>query len=238
MNILNESQIEQVLVKIREHGVRSDSLKLEVLDHICCAVEKAMDNGQSFKEALEQTVQSFGEKGLYKIDRQIKSYKRKKGIVKKLRVSTASMAACFMLLVLAVDAQERPQIKPLEKGKFRISSTFGERIDPFDNKRKFHRGVDMAVPEGTPVKATADGIIEKVVSKEGGAGKFVVIIHDDEYQTLYANLSEFRVQIGQKVKKGDVIALSGNTGKSTAPHLHYEVIRNGENVDPELYFSE
>lgn len=234
---LNEEQIERVLNEIEKQGVSSEALRTEVLDHACCSIEKQMTNGMSFEKSLESSMESFGEKGLYKIENQIKSLKRKKGIMRKLRLSTTSIAACLTLLVLAVDAQERPEIKPLEEGKFRISSSFGKRMDPFAKKEKFHSGLDMAVPSGTPVKATADGIVEKATNTEG-YGNHIVIVHEGGFKTLYANLSEYKSEVGQKVKKGEIIALSGNTGRSTAPHLHYEVMKDGEHVDPEMYFSE
>lgn len=234
---LNENQTNLVLNEIEKQGVSSDLLKAEVLDHVCCAIEIKMSSGLSFAESLKSTLKSFGKRGLYKIEGEIKSNKRKKRIMRKLRFGSMSIAACLILLVLAVDAQERPEIKPLPEDQFRISSEFGYRVDPYDQAKKFHRGLDMGVPIGTQVLATADGVIKEIKDNKKGNGKRIIIIHDNEYQTAYAQLSEIKVKVGQTVKKGDVIALSGNSGKSTAPHLHYEVIRNGKHVDPELYFS-
>ena len=237
MIALDESQIDIVLQEIDKHGVSSDALRYEILDHACCSIEQQMNEGKLFIEALNSAMSSFGDHGLPKIERQIKSHNQKKAILRKLRLSTAAIAACLVLMVIAVDAQERPEIKPLDNDNFRISSSFGQRMDPFDKEKKFHFGVDLVAPKGTPVKATADGIIEEVKTGEG-YGKLIRIRHDEEYTTLYSQLDEFKVEVGQKVKKGDVIALSGNSGRSTAPHLHYEVIRSGKRVNPELYFSE
>jgi len=235
---LNESQIDRVIKEIEKQGVSSDALKAEVLDHACCSIESSMAKGKTFEKSLNNAIKSFGVRGLFKIENQIKTQKRKKGIMRKLRFSSMSIAACLVLLVLAVDAQERPEIKPLEEGRFRISSRYGMRMHPILKEEKFHRGVDMAVPEGTPVKVTADGVIKGIENHEKGFGKHIIVAHDEEYQTVYAQLSEFKVEVGQKVKMGDIVALSGNSGMSTAPHLHYEVVRNGKRVDPELYFSE
>lgn len=237
MNSLTENQIERVVEAIEAEKVYSSSLKNEIIDHTCCSIEEKMGYGISFENALKEAIESFGVKGLYKIESEIQTQKKRKSILKKLRLGTTSIAACLILLVLAVDAQERPEIKPLDPGQFRISSSFGKRIDPFDRKEKFHRGIDLAVPVGTPVKATADGVVTKV-EKGRGWGLLIRLKHGDDYVTSYAQLSESKVDIGQVVKKGDIIALSGNSGRSTAPHLHYEVIRNGQPVDPELYFSE
>ena len=99
-----------------------------------------------------------------------------------------------------------------------------------------HKGVDLAAKEGTPVKVTADGIVEKTEYWPEGYGKYIVVTHNDEYTTLYAQLSEMKVKTGEKVKKGDVIGLVGSSGLSTAPHLHYEIRKDGEPVDPADYF--
>ena len=99
-----------------------------------------------------------------------------------------------------------------------------------------HNGIDLAAEEGTPVKATADGVVEKTEEWPEGYGKYIVVVHDDVYTTLYAQLSEMKVKVGEKVKQGDVIGLVGSSGLSTAPHLHYEVRKNGNPVDPADYF--
>lgn len=135
-----------------------------------------------------------------------------------------------------VDFHDPPSIKPLE-GNFKINSGFGKRMHPFLKKRKFHSGIDFKAPIGTPVLATADG--EVVVSKtnKNGYGKHIIIQHDEEFKTLYSHLSKLKVKVGEKIKKGDVIGLVGNTGTSVASHLHYEVIKDGKKVDPEKYFT-
>ena len=101
----------------------------------------------------------------------------------------------------------------------------------FTGKSKFHRGLDYSVPTGTPVLATADGVI-KSIRHDRGFGKLIRIDHGNGLVTTYAHLSKWNVKQGQKVKRGDVIAESGNTGRSTAPHIHYEVAVNGRYVNP------
>ncbi|OOF45364.1 peptidase M23 [Rodentibacter rarus] len=121
---------------------------------------------------------------------------------------------------------------PLQR-QARISSPFNpSRRHPVTGRVRPHKGVDFSVPTGTPIIAPADGLVEKVAYQAGGAGRYVVLRHGREYQTVYMHLSRPLVRAGQKVKKGERIALSGNTGISTGPHLHYEFHINGRPVNP------
>lgn len=115
-----------------------------------------------------------------------------------------------------------------------VTSTFGVRRDPFDGQRRMHEGLDIAARTGTPVISTAAGIVREVGS-EPGYGKFVVIDHGYGYSTIYGHNSRILVSVGQRVKRGDVIASSGNTGRSSGPHVHYEVRLNGVPVNPQKY---
>ncbi len=112
-----------------------------------------------------------------------------------------------------------------------VSRGFGMKFDPFTGYKQMHRGMDIASRTGTPIIATADG---KVVttSTDSGMGKYIVIDHGYGFRTRYGHLSQFKVKNGQKVKRGDVVALMGSTGYSTGPHLHYEIIRNGKFHNP------
>ena len=119
-----------------------------------------------------------------------------------------------------------PAIQPVaNKNLKRMASGFGYRIHPIHKIRKMHTGMDFTAPTGTPIYATGDGVIKKVVTSRRGYGNHVVIKHNYGYETLYAHMSKFNVMKGQKVKRGDVIGYVGSTGTSTAPHLHYEVIK-------------
>lgn len=129
-----------------------------------------------------------------------------------------------------------PSVLPLkDTNKVRLTSSFGMRMHPIYKVEKMHLGADFSCPLGSEVIATADGVIEKIESKMEGYGKQVVIDHGSGFKTRYAQLESFKVEERESVKKGQVIALSGNSGMSTAPHLHYEVIREGKRVDPEVY---
>ncbi len=129
-----------------------------------------------------------------------------------------------------------PSILPVDKEKCKFTSGFGERIHPIYRKKMMHKGVDFAAAEGTPVKVTADGVVEKTENWPEGYGKYIVVVHSDVYATLYAQLSEMKVKVGDRVNQGDVIGSVGSSGLSTSPHLHYEVRKNGEAVDPADYF--
>ena len=125
-----------------------------------------------------------------------------------------------------------PSIRPVDTGW--LSSAYGYRKDPFTGKSRFHRGLDYSVPTGTPVRAVADGII-LTLKHERGFGKMIRIDHGNRITTTFAHLSDWVVQIGQRVSRGEVVGHSGNTGRSTAPHLHYEVAVGGRHVNPLPY---
>ncbi len=131
-----------------------------------------------------------------------------------------------------------PSIQPVKNGDLRReASGYGWRIDPIYNVRRFHEGLDFSIPVGTDVYATADGVISYVGYQRGGYGYLIIINHGYDYETRYAHLRNTRlVRVGQKVKRGDIIAESGNTGKSTGSHLHYEVRFKGEPDNPIRYF--
>jgi murein DD-endopeptidase MepM/ murein hydrolase activator NlpD len=131
--------------------------------------------------------------------------------------------------------RHKPAIMPIETGE--ITSGFGMRRHPVLGIMKQHSGIDMVLPIGTPVYATADGVVDAAEVK-GGYGRTITLKHPESgYQTIYAHLSAFEVRAGQKVKRGDLIGKSGNSGMSTGPHLHYEVtsLDGTEKYDPMLF---
>ncbi|MEO0195675.1 MAG: peptidoglycan DD-metalloendopeptidase family protein [candidate division WOR-3 bacterium] len=125
-----------------------------------------------------------------------------------------------------------PSIPPI-KGVF--SSGFGIRKDPFTGGIEFHKGIDISAPTGTPIVATADGVVEYAGWNSEGYGNQVVIDHENGIKTRYAHMFKVLVKEGQRVKRGQVIGLVGSTGKSVAPHVHYEVYLNGKPVNPTRY---
>ncbi len=126
-----------------------------------------------------------------------------------------------------------PAIQPVRNENLRhMASGFGYRTDPFTKARKFHEGMDFSSKVGTPVYATGDGLVDRADDTASGFGNHIVIRHGFGYETLYAHLSKYKVRAGQTVKRGDIIGYVGSTGRSEAPHLHYEVHKNGEVVNP------
>jgi murein DD-endopeptidase MepM/ murein hydrolase activator NlpD len=115
------------------------------------------------------------------------------------------------------------------------SGRFGYRIDPFDGERDFHPGIDISAPRGNKVKATADGVV-LIAARKYSYGNLVTLEHKFGISTRYGHLDRFTVEVGQKVKKGDIIGYVGSTGRSTGPHLHYEVRLNGQPLNPLRFF--
>lgn len=131
-----------------------------------------------------------------------------------------------------INAEQKISGRPIKKGW--LSSPFGYRADPFTGKKDWHPGIDFAALPGTEVLATAAGVVTTVGTKTG-YGKFIEINHGDGYSTRYAHNKESLVKKGDMVKKGQVIAKVGNTGRSTGPHVHYEVMKDGKKLNPYRY---
>ncbi len=127
-----------------------------------------------------------------------------------------------------------PSLVPV-RGLF--GGSYGWRKDPFTGLREFHKGLDISGPSGTPIVAPADGVVIQA-GRDGGYGNTLVISHGDGVVTRYGHLSGYKVKAGQRVRRGDVIALMGSTGRSTGSHLHYEILENGTQVDPLRYIGE
>ncbi len=145
----------------------------------------------------------------------------------------------MILKVDSVGVQGRniPSIQPIVNNTLtKLTASYGPSMHPFYRTVRLHEGVDYSVPEGTRVFATADGVVESVSNLNSTAGKTVVIDHGNGYKTAYKHLSSIVVPRGRSVKRGDIIALTGNSGLSLSPHLHYEISFNGASVDPLHYF--
>ncbi|MEX2568070.1 MAG: M23 family metallopeptidase [Cyclobacteriaceae bacterium] len=130
-----------------------------------------------------------------------------------------------------------PAIQPIHNKELtRLASGYGMRLHPILKVRKMHSGVDFSAPKGTPVYATGDGVVKLVRTEFGGYGKYIMIDHGFGFVSRYAHMNDFNVRVGDKIKRGDQIGTVGNTGSSTAPHVHYEVIKDDKYVNPVNYF--
>lgn len=179
-----------------------------------------MEKGLEDEELIVSTLQKV-EKLKKQMYLQTKSYDEIVNLVKNKQTMLASI----------------PAIQPVpNKELTRLVSGFGMRIHPIYKVKKMHTGVDFSTPKGTPIYSTGDGVVKIVETNLGGYGKEIEIDHGYGYVTKYAHLDRFNVHVGQKIKRGELIGWSGNTGSSTAPHLHYEVIHNDKKVNPVHYF--
>lgn len=156
-----------------------------------------------------------------RITRQEKSYNEIAGFIKNKEQLLAST----------------PAIQPVSnKTLTRVASGFGYRIDPVYKTVKFHGGLDFAAPQGTPIYATANGTVKVAGNLGNGYGNHVVINHGYGYETLYGHMYRISVRNGRQVKRGEILGYVGSTGKSTGPHVHYEVHKNGRPIDPVYFF--
>ncbi len=168
-----------------------------------------------------------------------RSLRRVDDLKKRLAVHSASLDEVAELAQKKGQILEAlPAIRPVkDQPGIKLSSGFGYRVDPMFKVSKMHQGIDFSARQGTPIYATADGV---VVSNElyggRGFGKHLTISHGYGYHTLYAHMSKVVRRQGQRIKRGDLIGYVGNTGKSTGPHLHYEVIYKGQRVNPINFF--
>ncbi len=133
----------------------------------------------------------------------------------------------------------KPSLQPISPSdSFRITSSYGFRWDPFTNKRRMHQGIDLAGEVGLKIYASGDGVVLSAIDAKNGYGKEVIIDHGFGYISRYAHLHKIDVTRGQSVKRGEYLGRLGSTGRSTGPHLHYEVIYNDKALNPRLFYFE
>jgi murein DD-endopeptidase MepM/ murein hydrolase activator NlpD len=153
-----------------------------------------------------------------------------KSLQSQIDLRSSQLSALENVILSRQLGQEiHPEGRPVNTGY--ISSGFGDRVDPFTGGEEFHEGIDFAAPAGTPIHAVAAGIVTWAGAR-GGYGNMVQIDHGNGYSTRYGHSKKVLVHVGQTVQRGDVIALVGDTGRSTGPHVHFEVLRNGHEVNP------
>lgn len=187
-----------------------------------------------------QQRQSSYEKVVGRSTRQLKRELREGVIDMEQRLE--ALNASYLSLQALIDSAGRasnniPAIQPvINKQLTLLTASYGMRIHPFYKTLQPHQGVDYTIPEGSRVFATADGVVRDASGRSSTHGKTVVIDHGNGYETSYSHLSQINVRRGQQVRRGDIIALSGDTGLSLSPHLHYEVRKDGMRVDPIHYF--
>ena len=205
--VRNYAGMPEVDKDIRKLGIGGVTLKKpNVLDNLAPAVSKEISQLHLDIEKLSRQVN-------FELVSYEKIYDRVKGDIDRIR--------------------HIPSIRPVSGGF--LNSSFGYRQDPIDDIRRFHQGQDITVPTGTPIFAPADGVVKRAYYI-GGFGNHIKLKHSSGYSTTYAHLSKIFVRHGQKIKRGDIIGETGNSGRSTAPHLHYEVHYHGTPKNPLDYF--
>jgi murein DD-endopeptidase MepM/ murein hydrolase activator NlpD len=228
--ILNDrmDRVQKVLNEVQD---RDDNIYRVIFESepIPSEVRKAGFGGGNRYESLQ---------GLANSEIIVNTAKRLDQITAQLVVQSKSYDEVFKM---AKDKEKLiasiPAIQPVDFHDLRrIGSLYGYRTDPFYKVIKFHEGIDFAAAVGTPVYATGDGVVSEAEYNSGGYGNEIVINHGYSYETKYAHLSKIKVKRGQRVKRGEIIGLMGNTGKSTAPHLHYEVHKSGVPMNPIYFF--
>ena len=164
----------------------------------------------------------------------INTTKRIDVLSKELAIQSKSLDVILKLAEAKSDFLSAiPAIQPVQNEKLKqMASGFGYRTDPFTKARKMHEGMDFTAKTGTPIYATGDGVVAKADNTASGYGNHIVIRHGFGYETLYAHLSKYNTRAGQRVKRGDIIGYVGSTGRSEAPHLHYEVHKDKKVVNP------
>ena len=164
----------------------------------------------------------------------IRTTKKVDVLSKELAIQSKSLDAILKLAEAKQDfLASIPAIQPVQNEKLRhVASGFGYRTDPFTKARKMHEGMDFTAKTGTPIFVCCYGIVARADNSASGFGNHIVIRHGYGYESLYAHLSKYKCRAGQRVKRGDIIGYVGSTGRSEAPHLHYEVHKNGKVVNP------
>ena len=220
--------------------------KMDQLDEVIASIEERDNNlyriyFNSSPIPTEQRKAGFGGVNRYKelegydnSELVINTTKRVDMISKELAIQSKSLDEILSLakgkekLLAAI-----PAIQPVKNEDLsRMVSGFGYRNDPFTKIRKMHNGMDFTAKTGTPVYASGDGVIERADNSMSGFGNLIIIKHGFGYTTYYAHLSKYKIRAGQKVKRGDIIGYVGSTGRSEAPHLHYEVHKDGVPINP------
>lgn len=251
--LLNTPYFETPKDKLQAREIENMRIRYEILNHKMDQVEGVLEDIAERDNNLyrayfntspipdEQRKAGFGGVNRYKelegynnSDIIVSTSKRLDIIAKELVVQSKSLEE---IANLAKDKEKLlaaiPAIQPVKNEDLRrLASGYGYRSDPFTKIRKFHAGMDFSAKTGTPIYATGDGVVRRADNRASGYGNHIVIKHGYGYETLYAHLSKYKARVGQKVKRGDIIGYVGSTGRSEAPHLHYEVHKNGQPVNP------
>jgi murein DD-endopeptidase MepM/ murein hydrolase activator NlpD len=222
------TQMEQVLIDIQE---RDNNIYRTIFE-----AEPIAENSRNISYSGIERFREFEK--LKNSDLLIQTAKKVESVSKQLYMQSVSydevakMAKNKIQLLASI-----PAIQPISNKTLKqMASGFGYRIHPIYKTQDFHPGIDFSAQQGTPIYATGEGVVARADNLAQGYGNHVVINHGFGFETLYAHMVRFNCRVGQKIKRGEIIGYVGSTGLSTAPHVHYEVIKNGEKINPINYF--
>ncbi len=251
--LLNSNIVQTPKELLQARELKNYELQFELLSKKMGQIEEVMANIEDRDNNIyrlyfeanpiseEQRKAGFGGVNRYKLlegfnnsEMIIDATKRLEILQKRLVVQSKSLDE---IKTLAADKEKLlvaiPAIQPVKNEDLtHIASGYGFRTDPFLKIQKMHWGMDFTAPTGTPVYASGNGVVTRADNTASGYGEHIRINHGFGYESLYAHLSEYNVNEGQRVKRGDLIGFVGSTGRSSAPHLHYEVFKNGERINP------
>ena len=257
---LTEEQVQELA---RHLPLRHALLRDELLDHLCCLVEAGLDQGLDYPAARAEALERLSQNEVQRTEGETLRRLQQQPMLMKVTLITSLAGVALALLVLrphlapapatpeaagvAAFPQEwaygmfkmpkpyEPDIAPVKVRRNPDQELgFGLHRDPISGEVQMHQGLDIRAPRGTEVHATAAGTVE-LAQYDDGRGLYIIIRHDERHQTSYGHLDELNVRPGEKVKKDQVIGRVGSTGRSTGPHLHYEVLVEGQPVDPGPY---
>jgi murein DD-endopeptidase MepM/ murein hydrolase activator NlpD len=235
---------EAKIIKENEKAYQTVARQYKELTLLEKKLNKVHNNDQNFyrsilnQKAIEKSIWEGGVGGNIELPGNIPLLSKVKNLIHKLDHKFKIQQESFSEIraIAQEKSQELKHIPAVIPVAGRIVSGFGYRNDPFFGYGHFHSGIDIVAQIGTPIRSTADGIIKTAGMPEVGYGLQVEVDHGYGYVTKYAHLSALNARVGQKVKRGEIIGFTGNSGYSTGPHLHYEVIKNGTKVNPYDYF--
>ena len=251
--LVNTSYFETPKDKIQAREIEALKLnytvlnkKLDLMDDVLAAIENRDNNiyriyFNSTPISEEERKAGFGGVNRYKDLQGFNNSELIENTTRRVDVLTKELVIQSKSLdeIVALAKQKEkllaaiPAIQPVKNEDLKqMASGYGYRSDPFTKIRKFHYGMDFTARTGTPIYATGDGVVYKADASLSGYGNHIEVNHGYGYKTLYAHLSKYNCRPGQRVKRGDIIGYVGSTGRSQAPHLHYEVFKNGERVNP------
>ncbi len=227
MERLTEHEVAYIERELERRGLPDDALRRELLDHLCCQVEEALDSGKDFSAAVDQAFQGFGDKGPAAVRKETARTVKGPLLRKRVAVATFGVAATLALAWIAL-AGTPPTLQPVP-----AFSAANVRFVGAPNKC-----AEFVAPACTPVLASADGEVIFAAETDTALGRVIIIRHDSVHTTIYGNLAGVEVALGTQVQKGEVIGHTGVEMATGESKLHYEVHRFGHPVDPEDFLRE